>query len=109
MALITLDQAHAHLRLTPGGSPLTVVDADLLLKMEQATAIVIVHIKRPEHGWTVDTDPAEDAEFACVQAAILDVLANLFGHRGDDDAAIDGPLSQRAIRTLSMLRDPAVA
>ena len=105
MALITKDQAIDHLRIGTGPE----YEQDLDLKMEQATAHVITYLKRPDHGWTVDTDPAADPEFAIAQAAILEVLANLFFDRGDREQPSDGPITPRIKNALAMLRDPAVA
>lgn len=101
-ALITLDQASTHLRLA--GSEYA---DDLELKMEQATALVIQYLKRPDHTWTVDT--TDDPEFAIVQAAILEVLTNLFFDRGDRDKPSDGPVTDRVKRCLSLMRDPSLA
>jgi hypothetical protein len=84
-------------------------EGDLTLKIEAATAHVITYLKRPDHGWTVETDPAADPEFAIVQAAILEVLANLFYDRGDRDKPSDGPITPRIKNALGMLRDPSLA
>ena len=105
MALITMDQAIDHLRIGTGPE----YEADVALKMEAATAHVITYLKRPDHGWTIDTDPAADPEFAIVQGAILEVLANLFYDRNDRDTPSDGPITPRIKNALAMLRDPAVA
>lgn len=110
MALVTGAQAIAHLRLP--GSPEDY--EDLLSKAEQATAIVINYLKREDlltgsPAWTDATQPTnDDLEFAIVQASVLDVLANLYQHRGDDGAT-DGPLTNRIRAILSMLRDPSLA
>lgn len=104
MALITLEQAATHLRIT--GSEYA---DDLELKIEQASALVIQYLKREDHEWTVETDPADDLEFAIVQAAILEVLANLWGDRGDREKPSDGPVTDRVKRALSMMRDPSLA
>ena len=102
MALITVEQAATHLRIT--GSEYA---DDLELKMAQAEALVIQYLKRPDHEWTIETE--DDPEFTIVQAAILEVLSNLFGDRGDRDKPTDGPLTDRVKRMLSMMRDPALS
>jgi hypothetical protein len=102
-ALITTEQAMDHLRVY-GDEYVN----DVELKMEQATAHVITYLKRPDHTWTVETDPSSDPEFAIVQGAILEVLANIFYDRGDHDKPTVGPLTPRIKNALSMLRDPAV-
>lgn len=109
-ALITYDQAKEHLRLTGDEE-----ENDLTLKMEQASAIVITYLKRPNHGWDVSTDPNDDPEFAIVQAAILMVLADLYRDRGDEDVDVRGEewtavnMRPGVRRALMMLRDPTVA
>lgn len=104
MALITYDAAKIHHHALGDEH-----DPDVQMKLEQATAIVINYLKRPNHGWTAATDPAEDYEFAIVQAAILKVFSNLFGYRGDEEKPAGGPLTEDVMRMLSMLRDPALA
>lgn len=106
MALIAYDVAVRHL-LQQGvldGSP---EESDLALKMEQATAIVLIHLKR--HGeWDANSNPSDDPEFAIVQALVLKVLAWLYRYRGDDDNApgLDTILNHA---TTGMLRDPEIA
>lgn len=106
MALVTYDAAVRHLRQS-GVLDVSPEDADLAMKVEQASAIVLVHLKRPGE-WSVDSDPAEDPEFAIVQAAVLKVLGNLYRFRGDDEKA-SAPISDDVIAMLSILRDPSLA
>lgn len=106
MALIAYDDAVRHLK-QQGVLDVSPSDADLTAKIEQASAIVLVHLKRPAE-WDIDSDPGDDPEFAIVQAAVLKVLGHLYRFRGDDDSA-PAPLSDDVIRMLSMLRDPALA
>lgn len=82
-------------------------NADLTLKMEQASALVLIHIKRAAE-WDVDSDPSDDPEFAVVQAAVLRVLGNLYRFRGDDEKSVS-PISEDVVSMLSMLRDPSLA
>lgn len=106
MALITYAQAVQHLKQSGvlDGSP---TDDDLTLKIEQASAIVVVYLKRPGE-WDLDTTPSDDPEFAIVQAAVLKVLGNLYRFRGDD-AEANAPVSEDIATMLSMLRDPSLA
>lgn len=106
MALITYAQAVAHLKQNGvlDGSP---TDDDLTLKIEQASAMVLIYLKRPGE-WDVDAIPADDPEFALVQAAVLKVLGNLYRFRGDDEKAV-APVSDDVVSMLSMLRDPEMA
>lgn len=90
MALITYTQAVEHLKQI-GVLDASPADADLELKMEQASALVVGHLKRPGE-WDLETVPADDPEFAVVQAAVLKVLGNLYRFRGDD-AVAPSPIS----------------
>jgi hypothetical protein len=98
MALITVEQAKHHLRIDYDDQ-----NADLSMKVEQASAIVIDYLKKPDHGWTTQTVPYP------VQAAILLVLTALWDNRngqGDGEyLAPGGPVA----RLLSRHRDPAIA
>lgn len=104
--LITKEQAVDHLRIPS----LEEVEEDLALKMEQATALVLVYLKRTTDAdgedWTLEST---DSEFPIVQGAILEVLANLFYDRGDREKPSDGPITPRIKNALSMLRTPTVA
>jgi hypothetical protein len=106
MALISFDAAKSHLRIHPDD---TSHDVEVLAKMEQASAMVINYLKRPDHGWDVDTDPTADEEFAITQAAIFEVLANLFNDHGDREKPTPGPITDRVRVMLVSLRDPALA
>ncbi len=106
MALITYADAIRHLTQVGvlDGSP---DDADVTLKMEQATAIVLVHLQR-QGEWDVNTRPEDDPEFAIVQALVLKVLAWLYRYRGDDDTTpdLDTILNWN---TVGMLKDRVIA
>lgn len=106
MALVTYAQAVQHLKQTGvlNGSP---TDDDLTLKLEQASAIVVIYLKRPGE-WDLDTTPSDDPEFAVVQAAVLKVLGNLYRYRGDEEDS-PAPVSPDIVAMLSMLRDPALS
>ena len=113
MALVTFAQAKEHLRL-----PDDAEYKDVERKLEAATAVVLMHIQRTtDHGWTSETDPASDLEFAIVQAAILEVCADLFRNRGDepeDERALDevnaGAFLKRHVRRMLLpLRSPSLA
>jgi len=103
--LITLDQAKTQCRL-PIDS--TEYDDDLLLKIEHATAIVVDYLDRNEDDWVAGSPQASpaDQEFPIVQAAILEVLTNLWRNRGDD--AAPGPMTSRVEQMLRGLRVPAL-
>lgn len=109
MALITVEQAVAHLRPASDYN----VD-DLQLKMLQAEALVLDYLKidddaLTELAWDTDTEPSSDRRFAIAQAAILEVLTNLYFDRGDRDNPTDGPLTPRIKNALGMQRDPSLA
>jgi hypothetical protein len=109
-ALVTYDQAKAHLRLPDDRE-----QTDVEQKLAQASAIVLTHIGQQENDWTVDTDPTVDLNFALVQAAILDVLGDLWRFRGDDadqkpeDPAAGAWLKANVRRKLHPLRRPSLA
>ena len=73
-ALVTLDVAKAHLRITTEES-----DQDIYRKAEQASAIVLAHLNIEDPAWTPDTVPAT------VQTAVLMMLSRLY-ERPDDQA-----------------------
>lgn len=78
-------------------------DQDLLIQrlIDQASAIVVDFIKRPDHGWTPETLPPH------VEAAIFHVLKRLY-----DDPAGElegGPLAPFVKDMLWRERDPAIA
>lgn len=112
MALVTYEQAKEHLRLSGDAER-----ADLERKLEQATAMIILYIQRPDHGWTTETDPAVDMEFALVQAAICETVGDLYFNRGDQaedpralDETIGGAFLPRHVRRMLMpLRSPTCA
>jgi hypothetical protein len=104
MGYLDLDLARRHTRSQ--GVP---DDDDLRLKMAQAEAIVLQHIKyaaSPE--WDETSDPETDRDFAIIQAATLKVLGNLYRFRGDDEKP-GNPLSEDVILMLSQHRDPSLA
>ncbi|AHE56015.1 head-tail connector protein [Sphingomonas sanxanigenens] len=92
VALVTLAEAKAHLRILSNDE-----DADIDLKREGASDIIVDYIKRPEHGWTAETAPA------LVKSAVLLMLGALFADR--ETAEI--PSGVKAI--LWRYRDPALA
>lgn len=110
MALVTLAQAHRHLReqFTLGLSPPSNDELDLELKLAQAEAIVLNYVTVPSPPeWTDDTDvpPA-------IAAAILLQLGELWRFRGDDEKGAeqtDGHLSPSVTNLLRRYRDPALA
>lgn len=96
MALVTYAQAKAHLKLTDDEDK-----KDVLLKMEQASALVLNRLDRTaadSPAWDEDTDPETDSDFALAQAMVLIELAHLWRYRGDDE---DKPLSSEELGRLS--------
>jgi len=110
MALITYAQAVAHLKqngVLDVGSPPD-EDPDLVLKMEQASAIVVHRMERPGE-WDVNTNPAEDEDFARAQSLVLQVLAWLYRYRGDDEKTPGLETILGLDGTLGMLKDRVIA
>lgn len=106
MALVTYTAAVNHLKQN-GVLDVSPSDTDLELKIEQASSLVLIHLKRPGE-WDVNSRPDDDPEFAVVQAAVLKVLGNLYRFRGDDDTS-PNPVDDSVVSMLSMLRDPSMA
>lgn len=96
--LITLAQAKAQLRMLDGEDDR---DSEIVLKMEEASDIIVGYLKNADHGWTDRTVPGH------VRAAILLVFTNLWHHRGDDDGS--DPISPAVVSLLMRDRDPAIA
>jgi hypothetical protein len=106
MALATLAVGKQHLRIT-----VNEFDAEITRLLEQSSAIVLVYIgAEADDSWTADTDPATDQGFAVAQSAVLEVLGNLWRHRGDADEAVPGPLTDRvkSILYAAGLRVPSI-
>ncbi len=105
MMLVTLEVTLAHLKLPAGPD-----DADLTIKIEQASAMVWQYLKRP---WIEIAPPivvpGADEETAIIQAATLKVIGNLYRFRGDDDKTAAAPISPDVVLMLAHLRDPALA
>jgi len=91
-ALVTMQEAKGHLRVLGDDE-----DADIQLKVNAASEILLDYIKRPDAPWTEGDAPP------LVKAATLLMVRSLF-----DDAAAD-PLDDAIIRILHRYRDPALA
>lgn len=104
---VTIDQAKEHVReFQPARL------ADLTLKLDQAEAIILDYVAA---GRTRREDPTlpglGTAGGAIIGACVLDLLAGLYEHRGDD-YGLDVPdfeLWNAIARKLARLRDPAIA
>lgn len=92
MALLTLDQAKADLRIDDSDH-----DVDVQLKLDMATGIILDYCKVAPDKWTADTVPFP------VKASIVLALRSLY----DDDQA--NPLSPAIEALLERQRDPALA
>lgn len=105
-ALVSYEQAVHHLK-QQGVLDVSPDDADLTLKIKQASAIVVGFLKRPGE-WDGSEDPDDDLEFAVVQAAVLKVLGNLYRFRGDDES-MPSPISPDVELMLAPYRVPTLA
>lgn len=106
MALISTEMARRQLRIAPDDQTF---DDELEYLIPQATGIVTDYLADfftdlGSPGWDVDTDPDTVPQFAIVQAAVLAVLANLWRHRGDENAP--GPMTERVEQMLRGLHVP---
>jgi hypothetical protein len=87
MALVTVEVARKHLKLRATAED---TDSDLVLKIEQASAIILAFIARPnDTDWTAEveswgTGSPVVAVPAVVQTATLMQVADLYVHRGDE-------------------------
>lgn len=108
--LITVEQANDHLRLDMEGNDASPPDFsgderfdEVTRKVAEATDIVVNYIKKPDHGWTVETVPPR------IRSAILLALSAVWEDRegtGDGDyLRPDGAIA----RLLARDRDPAIA
>lgn len=114
MALITVEEAVAHLRL-PSDYVSSPPDQDLALKMQLAEDIVLDYLKTDggsPGSWDEETVPGT------IKAAILLQLGELWRFRGDDEQShagdrgpgqADGYLSRAVTRLLHRWRDPTLA
>lgn len=90
-ALVTVEDLKDYLRILGAD-----FDAELALKADLATEIVVDYIKQPDHTWTTEDVPD------VIKAAICEVARNLV--RGDES-----PLSEDIKNILRRRRDPAIA
>lgn len=98
MALVTLEQAKAHLNIVHEA-----FDDEIARKVDDATAIVVEYLKsRADATWDETTVPGP------VRAGVLYVLTHLFKHRGDD-MSLDEAFWRALERLLCRSRDPALA
>ena len=114
MALVTLDELKAHLKISG-----TDDDDDLEAKLAEAEAIVLGYVNQrvsdgddwsdTVNAWTSETAPRE------VRAAIKMQAGELYRYRGDDEAADThqkrehGMLSTYVMALLYRYRDPALS
>jgi hypothetical protein len=81
LELVTLDQAKTHAGITD-----TDRDDDLALKLEEAHAVVLNYIYRPDATWTAEMLAWTDATAPRqIRAAISRQFADLVRNRGDDE------------------------
>jgi len=103
MALVTLSDAKAHLRVTT-----TTEDADLQQKVNAASAVIVDYLKdRADASWDELTAPLP------VQMATLLLVAYLWQHRGDDpadrdDLAVNQGVWSEIDPLLMRFRDPTL-
>jgi len=115
--LVTLDQAKIHLGL----EGTTEHDSNVLMKIEEATAICLDWLKnyvgdeedQEERYAEIDAWTDEDVPIQ-VRAAILRLVGHLFRFRGDDDQNVvpkidNGDLPADVTMFLKRLRDPSLA
>jgi hypothetical protein len=101
ISLVSLEVGKTHLRVD-----VTDHDADITLKIAQASAIVMRFYKKDvvPDDWIVNNSPISYDIPADIQAAVLLVLSDLYENR---EASIANPLSD-AVKSL-IPRDPTLA
>lgn len=92
MTLVSLEAAKNHLRILDSDQ-----DEDIEAKLQEATAIVIDYLKRPDHGWNEATAPFP------VKAAIKLMIEELMVNRST------AQVTEGIKSLLWRLRDPALA
>jgi hypothetical protein len=102
-ALVSLEQAKAHLRVSSTDS-----DDDIQLKIEQASTLILERCGSTAY-WRAITATWTDATVPqSVQAAILLMVGHLHENRGDDMKA-DEALWMAIDRLIPMNKDPVIA
>lgn len=102
-ALVTLDVAKAHLRITSSDD-----DDAIQLKAEQASDIVLERCNSTAYWRAITTTWTDVTVPLSVQAAILIVLTHLWEHRGDDMKP-DAEVWDAVRRLIGFNSDPVLA
>lgn len=102
MPIVDLATAKEHLRILHDLS-----DPEIIVKLEQASAVVIDYLKKPVGTWEITDASGSNADDAPwpVQAAVLLVVGELMKQR---EAGAD-PISQGVKDLLVRYRKPALA
>ena len=100
---ITLEQAKSHSYIDGHAN-----DIDVSFKISQASEIVLDYLKLSEipEEWILNSSPMEYVVPAKVQAVTLLVFGELFENRESSTADV---LSDRVVKMLERMRDPALA
>ena len=107
--LVTSFEAHVQLRQAEGNPE---IDADIEMKLSQATAVVLDYCNTTEHWRTVTATWTESTVPFAVHAAILAQLSFMFAHRGDSDVSKmvdENGLAPGVAGLLRTHRDPVIA
>lgn len=106
MAIVDFDTAKEHLRITHN-----TLDAEILTKLEHASAIVVDYLKKPVGTWELGDvsqhssgDSGENAPYPVEAATLLVLGALMEGREGEDQI-----LTQAVKDLLHRYRDPALA
>jgi hypothetical protein len=108
MGYVTIEQVNLALRLDLGfdDSPPDERIADVEMKIEQATAIVVDYLKYDRTDWDADTVPRN------VHAAVMLVVQSLYDDsaKGEMLAGLGGgDLRNPVVGMLHRMRDPSLA
>lgn len=103
MALVSMEVAKAHLRVTSDDQ-----NADIALKVDQASAIILERCNSTAWWRAITPTWTEDTVPGSVQQAVLVLLTHSFEHRGDDMTP-DEMLWAAIDRLIAMNKDPVIA
>jgi len=110
--LVTLAEAKTHLRITTADG--SAGDADIQMKLDAATAIIVEYCATTAYWKTTTAEWDADTVPLPVKHAILLELGELYRFRGDDpegparDPAIGADLAPAIVGLLRRSRDPVV-
>ena len=108
MSLVTVDQASTHLRIDPDDLLIPEILNDLLLKMEQASVLVLRHVGLPPDSY-LDTSGLPVGVPFHLSAAVLIYLGYLFNVRNGESNENFGEIPRAVSSILVPYRNPSLS